>query len=147
MQIAGWDNYDISECGVVTNTVTGKELHGQCNLKGYRQVLLCQYGASQIFSVHRLVAQAFIPNPDNLPQVNHKDRDKLNNSVDNLEWCTCQQNNEHSKSKSYKFLSPAGDVVDVFNIRKFSREHGLNHSHMVQVHKGNKPSHKGWTKA
>lgn len=54
---------------------------------GYLMVCLCKDGKIKQASVHRLVASAFIPNPDNLPQVNHKDENKLNNSVDNLEWC------------------------------------------------------------
>lgn len=60
--------------------------------KGYLRLNLCKDGVKKFYSVHRLVAKAFIPNPHNLPQVNHKDENKLNNHVDNLEWCTCEEN-------------------------------------------------------
>jgi len=56
--------------------------------RGYRYVRLCRDGASRNFSVHRLVAKAFIPNPENLPCVNHIDMNPRNNSIQNLEWCT-----------------------------------------------------------
>ena len=55
--------------------------------RGYRQVILCRDGVKKHCGVHRLVAEAFIPNPDNLPQVNHKDENTSNNIVSNLEWC------------------------------------------------------------
>lgn len=58
----------------------------------YRCVTLCKNGKQKSFSIHRLVAKAFVPNPDNLPQINHKDENKLNNRYDNLEWCTSAYN-------------------------------------------------------
>lgn len=62
----------------------------------YLQVILCKDGKQKMHQVHRLVAQAFIPNPDNLPQVNHKDECKTNNNVENLEWSTAKDNCNHA---------------------------------------------------
>lgn len=59
---------------------------------GYLFVSLCKNGKHKMFSVHRLVADAFIPNPNKFPQVNHRDEDKTNNHVENLEWCTSVYN-------------------------------------------------------
>lgn len=59
---------------------------------GYMLITLHNNNHVTTKKVHRLVAQAFIPNPENLPQVNHKDENKANNIVDNLEWCTCKYN-------------------------------------------------------
>lgn len=63
--------------------------------KGYMQVILWKNRKSKTFMVHRLVAQAFIPNPNNYPQINHKDEDKTNNKVENLEWCTNEYNHNY----------------------------------------------------
>ncbi len=72
---------------------------------GYIYVTLSNLDRGRTFTVHRLVANAFIPNPENLPVLNHKDEDKHNNSVDNLEWCTSLYNNTykdvHLKRKRY----------------------------------------------
>ena len=57
---------------------------------------LCKNGKIKAFLVHRLVAEAFIPNPDNLPCINHKDENPKNNQVENLEWCTYKYNNEYN---------------------------------------------------
>lgn len=63
--------------------------------RGYLRAHLCLNNKIKNFLVHRLVAQAFIPNPDNFPQVNHIDEDKSNNCVDNLEWCSIEYNNNY----------------------------------------------------
>lgn len=68
---------------------------------GYLIISLYINKKFQTFKLHRLVAQAFIPNPDNLPQVNHKDGNKLNNCVNNLEWCTCRENINHAVKNGY----------------------------------------------
>lgn len=67
----------------------------QKNVNGYKVVTLCRKGTEQRAYVHRLVAQAFIDNPDNLPYVNHLDGCPANNHVDNLEWVTHSQNVKH----------------------------------------------------
>jgi len=66
--------------------------------RGYYVVDLSKRGYRKNVKVHRLVALAFIPNPDNKPQVNHIDGDKLNNHVSNLEWATCLENNRHARA-------------------------------------------------
>ena len=65
------------------------------NSRGYQTVDLCKNGKTKTFSMHRLVAIAFLDNSDNLPEVNHKDEDKTNNCVDNLEWCDRVYNNNY----------------------------------------------------
>lgn len=91
--------YIIKQSGVILSTYRGSMKPvaiTKCN-KGYNRVCLTRKdGQKQSYLVHRLVAKKFIPNPHNLPQVNHKDGDKDNNSVDNLEWVTGQQNVKHS---------------------------------------------------
>ena len=66
------------------------------NQFGYKFVVLCKDNKQKNFRVHRLVASAFIPNPNNYKIVNHKDGDKQNNSYDNLEWCTYSENLTHA---------------------------------------------------
>ena len=72
-----------------------KLLKQAINHNGYNYVILYKNGKTKHYSVHRLVALAFIPNPDNLPIVNHKDENPSNNNVNNLEWCTIAYNNNY----------------------------------------------------
>lgn len=81
-----------------TKVYEEKELVGEVDKDGYRKLIfnLKEKGKKRIF-VHRIVALAFLSNEDNLPVVNHKDGNKANNSVENLEWCTVQHNNSHAR--------------------------------------------------
>ena len=76
--------------------ITGRQMQQGLKSNGYKVVSLTKDGITKSCYVHRLVAKAFIPNPDNLPLVNHKDEDKTNNFVDNLEWCTVLYNNTYN---------------------------------------------------
>ena len=86
--------YQISDKGRVKSLYFGKEriLKPGNNGQGYLHVILCKNGKMKIYKVHRLVCQTFLPNPNNLPEINHKDEDKTNNKVDNLEWCSSKYN-------------------------------------------------------
>lgn len=84
--------YRVNQYGDVLG-IRGKLLKGFIHPKGYKHVFL---GNGDCSKVHRLVAQAFIPNPENKPEVNHKDGNKLNNHVSNLEWVTHLENMQHA---------------------------------------------------
>ena len=82
--------------------------------RGYLRVLVSKNRKHRNLRVHRLVAQAFIPNPRNLSQVNHKDEDKTNNCVDNLEWCSCQYNVDYSLSKKVCQYDTNGNLLRIW---------------------------------
>lgn len=107
-EIKGFEGlYEISSTGKVrsldkvvlcragkTRIIKGKELILTKNC-GYLMIVLHKDHKAFSRLVHRMVAEAFIPNPNNYPQVNHKDEDKTNNNVENLEWCSCEYNNNY----------------------------------------------------
>ena len=93
--IPGYDGkYEVSDWGRVRSYKRQKEriLSPGKDKNGYYQVSLCKDGKEKHCIIHRLVAEAFISNPNNLPEVNHKDEDKRNNHVTNLEWCSREYN-------------------------------------------------------
>lgn len=126
----GYEGYEVSNLGRVKSykydKINGKIMKPYKNTKGYLQIDLQLDGRKREnrvhLSVHRLVAIAFIPNPDNLPQVNHKDEDKTNNCVDNLEWCTNDYNahyGTHIERVAEKIRVPIYSVDKQGNIEHF----------------------------
>lgn len=94
--IIGFPTYSVSDDGKVRNNKTGKILASYPDSNGYPSVGLCRDGKQIKMRVHRLVAEAFIPNPLNLHDINHKDGNKFNNHKLNLEYCTRSYNMLHS---------------------------------------------------
>ena len=114
--------YQVSDLGRVKalnfkRTGEEKFLKQQTNYKGYLYVGLCKDGRQKFVRVHKLVAKAFVPNPKNLPQINHIDNDKKNNCASNLEWCTCAYNINYKYGQSEKLIQMAldGTVVKIWN--------------------------------
>ena len=95
--------YKISSKGEVFNN-RGNKL-ALIDVKGYLRVGLRKEGISKVHRVHRLVAKAFIPNPDGLPQVDHLDEDKTNNTKDNLRWCSNKDNSTWYYTNNPKVIS------------------------------------------
>ena len=122
LPIEGYENlYEVSNLGRVRrleSVVTGKngvkqKVPGKIlkpgAVRGYLIVTLCKNGIGRSYYLHRLVSTAFIPNPDNLNCVNHRDENKQNNSAENLEWCTAKENTNYgtrNKRISEKLRKP-----------------------------------------
>ena len=113
---------------------------------GYYGVNLWKGGKNTRKKVHRLVAEAFLPNPNNLRYINHKDEDKANNSVENLEWCTASYNNTYgsrvdrmrlAKFKPVEQLTKDGKVVARFeSLMQAEAITGIKASNISKVAKG-----------
>lgn len=107
----------------VSKTYYGKILKQSLERHGYVTVVLSKNSIFKRCAIHRLVALAFLPNPQNLPQVNHKDECKNNNNVENLEWCSCSYNVQYGSMKNrigkarcrtvYRY-SLNGELIDTF---------------------------------
>lgn len=119
--------YQVSNTGEIRNNNTGKERKQYLNGNGYCIVGFYnkEKGYTVHFRVHRLVAEAFIPNPENKRTVNHKDGNKRNNCVDNLEWATHKENINHAHKTGLIVISEKQRKIASENIKK-NRLHAKN---------------------
>lgn len=100
--IENFDNYAVSNYGNIKNIKNGRILTPVVNKNGYYAYTFCQNGIRKNLKIHRLVALYFVENPNNYPYVNHKDGNKLNNNINNLEWCTPKYNDNHARKNGLK---------------------------------------------
>lgn len=126
----------------------GTDIKPYINEQGYRTVVLHNDGKHKMGRVCRLVADAFIPNTDRLPQVNHKDENKQNDEKENLEWCTClynltyndlhhRRNNKNNKKSKKVAQIKDGEIIKVFpSVREVERELGYNNGNISQCCNG-----------
>ena len=104
---------------------------------GYLMVVLCKDGIEKTHAVHRLVADAFLENPDGLPEVNHIDEDPSNNRLENLEWCTRQYNIDYSKSKAILQIDSYGCEVGRYkSIAYAARVTGISRTNINNALRG-----------
>lgn len=161
--IKGYEGlYQVSNYGRVKSLNyrrTGKEQLMKPTLqnKGYFWVML--YKPNKLYLIHRLVAKAFIPNPDNLPCVNHKDENPTNNHVDNLEWCTygyninygtrnkrareTQLNNPKLSKKVYQYTIDGKFVKEWESTRECGRN-GFKQTSIGRCCRGERKTHRGY---
>lgn len=143
--IKDYDGYYVTEDGRVWSDKSKKFLKVRDNGTGYLYVGLkkdVQYNRY----IHRLVAETFIPNPNNLPCVNHKDEDKTNNKVENLEWCSYEYNNNYGchnqkiadkASKAIVQLDKYGNVIREWkSAREVENTLGIANQNIAKVLKG-----------
>jgi len=91
-------------------------------VRGYSVVSLCKNGKADQRKVHRLVAQAYIPNPENKPEVNHKNGIKGDNSVGNLEWSTRKENQQHAFDNKLQLMGKGPDCFNSIPISQFTKD-------------------------
>lgn len=117
----------------------GKELKLKINKGGYAIVILHKNGITKTRGAHRLVAETFLPNPDNLPEVHHKNHDIKDNRVENLQWVTSsEQKDEHWRAVRGTKLRVVGHGIDKIFIsaREVERELGIANTNALQTAKG-----------
>lgn len=152
-RIKGHPRYLVSNYGNVYSEYKSGLLKQMKDAYGYAQVNLNRHPKK----VHRLVAEAFIPNPEELPEVNHKDEDKSNNRIDNLEWCTSKYNMNYGNVKGRSFLSQQlhntwkiyqydlnGNLVKIWDSAREADRNGFNRRSICRCCDGEIKSFKGY---
>ena len=151
--------YQVSNLGRVKRVNTNRILSSDINSQGYLRVKLSKNSTKSNKRIHRLVAQAFIPNPENKPQVNHIDEDKINKLVSNLNWMTAKENNNHgtrnarmgesiSKSNSIPIIATnltTDESTEFCSGKDCARQFGLDQGNITKVLKGRLKQTGGYT--
>lgn len=133
--ITGYEGlYIISNTGKVKGLKYNKLLKPILQ-KSYLYIHLCKNSKDKAYLLHRLIAQHFIPNPDNLPEVNHKDENPLNNDASNLEWCDAKYNSNYGtrnkrKSKPIQCIE-TGKIY--WGAREMERQLGIKHNNIAKA--------------
>lgn len=151
--IPQYPNYMVNENGDVFS-LNSKKVLRQSKSNGYCKVLLIKDGGRHNLSVHRLVADAFVKNPHNLPCVNHKDENKLNNTASNLEWCTYQYNNTYRNrhfragaklKKAVLQFDNGGKLINSFeSVRAAANVTGIREQSIARAARGERKTCKGF---
>lgn len=149
--IEGFERYEIRENGDVYDTLRGRCICEWVDSLGYKQCYLRDNtGKKHSKRIHRLLALAFIPNPDSLPQVNHLDGNSLNNSLDNLEWTTNSGNTQHGYDHNLYMFKTRCHSVNAYDkathmllgryksIRGMCSDLGVNRKTVTMILKGKK---------
>ena len=129
-------------CGSTTGMWMKLQLFTNRNNRGRPHVQytvgLTKCGKRTTLLVHRLIAQAFIPNPENKPQINHKDGNPLNNHISNLEWMTASENNEHSRNTGLvDYHTEKQKSIRVANGKKTGAANGMKYRRMFTMDEAN----------
>lgn len=147
--------YMVSDEGRVWSNLTDRILKPSCCKNGYPRLILRRGGKSHGRCVHRLVAEAFIPNANNLPEINHKDENKSNNYASNLEWCTqkynsnygtkiarCAQNTDYEEvakknRKPVAQCTVSGEVINIWpSLKQCAKDLGFDNSAIARCCRG-----------
>ena len=133
--------YEISNTGQVRNK-RGRILVAHKSNNGYLHVSLSKNNIRKTKSIHKLVALHFIENINNLPQINHIDENKANNNVENLQWCTIQENIDHSFSKEVIQFDLLNNPIKTWKSASECGRNGFNQGKVSECCRGERETHK-----